>query len=323
MARLNDLPIHSALLYANKRKGKDILALIEEYKYTLNQLDFDGYTPIDIIVYEQICKVRNVKTYKTDLSIITKDIFYRILLESLPFDVVTLQLVDDKRRSHGWMQAVQSECRVIVAAVEQVIETFESQIRLLAYCTDDMGRRAVDVACGRNREAIFRRVYIHGRFDLKDGLPEHSSATSVVYIAKDHGHSLNVHQENRLAIRNVPSLIALKFMRNRDQFMKELIGRRVGDFSASHVIPVLMAFDGDGCSSEDVKFRMDSTKKGFQDYPYCIVMEAGSYSLKHVIDHERVVRYDWVEIKGIVRTLARCLQHVHSKGYVHGDLKRE
>jgi hypothetical protein len=68
----------------------------------------------------------------------------------------------------------------------------------------------------RFKEVMYRIMYLQERYELKDGPPEHKSATSLVVFATDHGY--DDISEREFIIRNV----ALKFMRHRDHFDNEV-----------------------------------------------------------------------------------------------------
>jgi serine/threonine protein kinase len=116
--------------------------------------------------------------------------------------------------------------------------------------------------------------------------------------------------------------IALKFMKNRDQFLKEVNTRTDGGFDERFVLPITCIYDGDDDQPRARAFREDAALMGYEDYKYCVVMEAASRSLLHAIDHDQFVGNDWDLIKGMIKQLASGLDHIHSKGIVHGDVKR-
>ena len=68
-------------------------------------------------------------------------------------------------------------------------------------------------------------------------------------------------------------------------------------------------------------FRQDATIKGYSEYPYCVVMDVAEHNLKKVIDQQNICAKEWDDIRSIVRQLAIALEHVHSKGFIHGDIK--
>eukprot|EP01041_Mallomonas_annulata_P011432 gene11432-23911_t len=73
--------------------------------------------------------------------------------------------------------------------------------------------------------------------------------------------------------------------------------------------------------AENIDFREDTVIYGLEEYPYCIVMEAATQDLKRFIDHEQIIDMNIEEIKPIMRQLTCCLEHIHKKNFVHGDLK--
>ena len=260
----------------------------------------------------------------------------RILLrDCLPFDAATGETTDNCTHTEGWTTCVQSDDDVAVAAVDRILTDFRHEVQLLAKCTDANGRRAVDIAGPRSKKLVLRRLYLFERFEINEGPPEHCSATSVVLLAKDHSEMLNSSETNKAVVS--PKLVALKFMRNFDQFKKEVQIRQNGRLDKKYVIPVLMKFwdpcvtdlydtfggEDDKDREKNKSFREDSIAKGYEEYPFCVVMEAGSQSLKRLIDHERIAGNDWDIIRSITRSLAAGLQHLHGKSVVHGDLKRK
>jgi serine/threonine protein kinase len=74
-------------------------------------------------------------------------------------------------------------------------------------------------------------------------------------------------------------------------------------------------------NDDSTEFREDAISKGYEDYPFCIVMEAASCSLKRVIDQQFIAGNAWHIIRSIVNQLSTCLQYLHGNGVVHGDLK--
>ena len=52
-------------------------------------------------------------------------------------------------------------------------------------------------------------------------------------------------------------------------------------------------------------------------------MEAGDRSLYDILVKENIAGKNMEYIKIIAIELAKAVQHVHSKGFIHGDLKRK
>jgi serine/threonine protein kinase/Leucine-rich repeat (LRR) protein len=142
-----------------------------------------------------------------------------------------------------------------------------------------------------------------------------------------------------------PKDVCLKFMHNKEQYLTEIEVRNKAHLDPSCVIAVLRCFDGDRVAAAvttdsddpegtqahnsadthhdhlDVMFRNDAISKGFDDYPYCIVMVKADHSLKHIIDHNHIVGNDWDTIKTIFRQVTHAVDHMHGRKMIHGDLK--
>ena len=104
--------------------------------------------------------------------------------------------------------------------------------------------------------------------------------------------------------------------------MIEIITRKQGDFDAEHVLDVLMSFD----SEEGAEIKREFVRRNLADYPFVIVMSAGERNLKEVMDQEQFVyvsqnQQTQNQIKRCVDAVMSALQHVHEKGYSHGDIK--
>jgi len=111
--------------------------------------------------------------------------------------------------------------------------------------------------------------------------------------------------------------VALKFIRSKEHYDREVNVRARCGFDGRYVLLLTANYDGD----IDVEFRTDAIRKGYEEFPYCVVMEAGSRSLKHMVDKQYIAGVEWDTIRGISKQIATALLHVHQKGVVHGDLK--
>ena len=61
--------------------------------------------------------------------------------------------------------------------------------------------------------------------------------------------------------------------------------------------------------------------KNLINYPYMIIMPAGSKTLHTIIASEHIAGKEWLKVKEIAIELAEALDHLHSNGVVHGDVK--
>ena len=163
-----------------------------------------------------------------------------------------------------------------------------------------------------------KKVNLFEKCEIKEGPREHRSATSVVTV-----DFVWVDECNCTNTITHAHAVALKFMKFHDQFQREVETRSRGDFDTRYVIPITCSYDGEKQDVVNKRFRADAKLKGFELYPYCVVMEAASQSLKRLIDQQHIVGTDWDEIRRIGRQVAGCLKHLHERGYVHGDIKRK
>jgi serine/threonine protein kinase len=89
----------------------------------------------------------------------------------------------------------------------------------------------------------------------------------------------------------------------------------VGD--SRFVLPILRTHN----SEEDCEFKYEVDIKGFGEYPYCLVMDAADRSLADVMTHEDVAGKDWKQIRLIMEQIIENLDQMHSRGFIHGDMK--
>ena len=238
-----------------------------------------------------------------------------LVMDSLHFNQRSGELLEDENvHNYAWATLVQSNHPTAVRVVEQVLEDLDDFVAQLTVEVDSSGRRLIDIASPACKDVMLQSMYLHRRFELKPGAPEHKSATSVVQFATDHRLDAEGNK--------VESKVALKFMRHRQQYLSEIATRSEAGFSSEHVLLVLESFDGDDVRSEEaVSFRASAQKKGFAEYPYCLVMDVADTNLQRVIFQQHIVGSDWDMIKLITKSLCSCVGHVHSRGVIHGDLK--
>ena len=203
---------------------------------------------------------------------------------------------------------MQREEAFAVQLVERILTAHKDKSDTLSYSTDIFGRTHADIASAKCKLVLNRFRYLHERYDLKLGPPEHKSKLSLIKFAIE-----------RTSSHVKP--VALKFINSRVHFLREVQSRSIGGFNSDFVIDLLKAYDGDSEDPDDVLFRQDAIFKGFSEYPYCVVMEVADHNLKKLIDQQSICGKEWEEIRSITRQLATALEHIHSKGIVHGDVK--
>jgi len=314
LERLSELPVHRAQLYKDYDTTHGLSQLVRAHIHTVNEFDEDGNTALKIILGRRCAGVVDSETMV-------------LLLEAaLPFDVVTGEPYPIDLDKPGWAEVVQHDDATLVEAVGTVLEKYPSNIRDLTSAVDAKGRCCLDIASPTCKTLMLRRLYLHGRYEVQQGPPEHRSSTSAVYFAKDHVEMLHDTSANDARLDGTQRgdecpLVALKFMKYRDQFEREIGIRARGVFDNGFVLDCIRSYDGDALDSTNVNFRKDAILKGYGEYPYCVVMEAGSMSLKRLIDNQNVAGKDWDAIRTCTKQIAKAVQHIHERGIAHGDLK--
>ncbi len=265
-----------------------VLDAIERHPNTIALRDYDGRSAFDLA---------------STLDPVDDGIVTRVLLHHLPIDPATGGPAPSTAHQFAWHRAVQQDR--FAPAVASVLDRHPLLAEALAASEDSEGRHAVNIASARCKQLILQCIYLHQRYEVRTrGQPHHESATCVVHLGVDHDDGARA--------------VALKFMKHRDQFLREMEVRRLGGFSDDFVMGILRSHDGDA----DPAFMAELRRKGYERTPYCIVMDAGSRSLADVIVKEHLVG-DWDKIRALCAHIARAVGHMHSKGYIHGDLKRE
>jgi serine/threonine protein kinase len=185
-------------------------------------------------------------------------------------------------------EKVTGQVQEAVAGVKDAVEVVGEHGRAVGAHIDNHIRRAI----GRQDSGVLMERFsnIH-RFSKSQG---------VIHLVQD--------KKKR---------VALKFMTVKEQFMREVETRRRCQFDSEYVVDVYEAFDAD----EDEAFRLDIERRNLDDYPYLVVMPAGDKSLQNIIFTEHIAGIDWPKIKNIARQIAAALEHIHSRGYIHGDIK--
>ena len=150
--------------------------------------------------------------------------------------------------------------------IEGLLDKHIGRVREFADARDSSGRRAIDIALPKIKEAMEVRILFMRRYDLKEGPAEHTSSTCIVRLATD----------RKLEGKTV----ALKFMRDKDQFRREIDVRATCDLDNQYVINMLCGYDGD----EDLLYLEEATKKSL--YCYCMVMPAAERNLGAVLAFE-------------------------------------
>lgn len=168
-------------------------------------------------------------------------------------------------------------------------------------------------------------LFFLGRYEVVQGPVLHTSPSCTVMLASD--HSYNGKDGGADGFR-----VALKFMKHRAEFEREL-SSRVGT-SDKYVVPVVASYADEPfattategtvfpeCVSVSSRYRSDCKRIGLEPYPYLLVLPACTFSLADMILHGHIAPTDRESIRGIMRDLALAVGEMHKLGRIHGDVK--
>jgi serine/threonine protein kinase len=123
--------------------------------------------------------------------------------------------------------------------------------------------------------------------------------------------------------------VALKFMTQRDTFLREVKKRRNTD--SDHVVPIKLTYsstriDDFDCIKEDLRTELapyPSILVNGEIPKYVIVMDCGAgYDLHDFISHQNVAGKDVATVTSIAKEIALCLKFLNETcGIIHGDVK--
>ena len=268
-----------------------------------------------LAVYPNGARVKNMDgLIPIQLAVVKKNFkdhyFTSLIAADLPFNPADTSRVSEHAYSWTWVVDANNNVPVETCSnlVHSIFARFPQLIHLLAYAEDQSGRQAIMIAHKDVRAVIASYVHFMGQYEVKLGAPLHKSATALVVCAVDHQSTTEF--SNPLNMFDVAngSLVALKFMKHRDQFMREIISRKEYNLSDDYVLGIDRSFD----SATNERFQREIARNSeWSEYRFCIVMKAADRNLKHIIDSEHICGCDWDSVKSIAQQLAKALEHVH------------
>ena len=202
-----------------------------------------------------------------------------------------------------------------------MVEALVSSHPTLAAAKDANNRAAVDVA-SKPMKLIMQSVLLwHGRYRITEPRPEHISATCFVFKAVDE-HTIDKETSQ-------PMKVALKLMRLKDQFQRE-ISTRDKEFHQEHVMHILQTYPEvgsstfDSCPDEVMDVEADATgqlTKANAEKLFLLVMPLADRNLFVALKQERWAGKNMEEVRHVFVQLVHCVEHMHEKGVLHADLK--
>lgn len=200
---------------------------------------------------------------------------------------------------------------------KRVLEIVQNNLDF-GYAKDANGRIAVEMATPQNKAAINSEYLWYGRYRVAESRPEHTSATCYVFKAFD--------EENVDDAGNAAP-VALKLMRMKGHFMREINARK-HDFSVDYVVDIVARFPATDdevgswpdIAGADTNERLNITKAEAEKF-FCIVMPLANRNMFVAFKQERFAGRNMEEVKHVFVQLVKCVEHMHSKGVLHADLK--
>ena len=193
------------------------------------------------------------------------------------------------------------------ATVIDVLNRYHGSVDIIRSLTDvpnEQGIRARDCATQLCRLRLLERLYFYKRYEWADRPPIHLSQNSIIRLAIDKRQNNN---------------IVIKLSKDAHQFHREIDKYVVSNFDSEFIVPILDTHDGD----MDEFFLKEVRRIGYDDYRYAIVMPAAECNFQFILLHELVVGLSHNKPKIIEYFLEvlHCVEHLHSKGLIHGNIK--
>lgn len=233
---------------------------------------------------------------------VSNEILLELIHYFLPFDPVTRNPIPEEDHGYAWIFLVQKDRNAEL--VEKILYKHATICVELSKATDTEGRSAVNIASQSCQRIIRESTYFCKRYEVTTlESPVHISRTCVVHLALDHRHS--------------GEKVALKLMKNLDQYTREVTVRKEAKLSTEFTINILRTHD----IRVDDNYSEEIQRRGWGEYLYCIVMPCADRDLNRIITNEHIAGKEWGQVKSITIEIARALQHIHNNGVIHGDVK--
>ena len=295
---INGANLSEPLLKASEKKNNDVVVALLNLRADVSIKNEHGKTCLDQF------------SAKDKLKILTELQFNLSLLEAHDFALWFVVVHEDG-----------SSDMDLFAKLSAKVNKLVSSHPTLAAAKDADGRAAVDVA-SKPMKSIMQSVLLwHGRYRITESRPEHTSATCFVFKAVD---ERTIDKETGLPIK-----VALKLMRLKDQFQRE-ISTRDKVFNQEYVMHILYTYPEVGSSTfnswpdEVMDVEADATgqlTKANAEKLYLLVMPLADRNLFVALKQERWAGKNMEEVRHVFVQLVHCVEHMHEKGVLHADLK--
>jgi hypothetical protein len=229
------LLIHEILM-DNKSTEQQLLDFIQQNKSLLYKRDRYGQNAFQVALEYNV----------------SNEILVELICYFLPFDPVTRNPIPEEDHGYAWLFLVQKDRNAEI--VEKILFKYASICLELSKATDTEGRSAVNIASQTCQRIIKESTYFCKRYEVTTlESPVHLSRTCVVHLALDHRHA--------------GEKVALKLMKNLDQYTREVTIRKVARLSTEFTINVLRTHD----IRHDDNYGEEIQRRGCNDYLNSIV----------------------------------------------------
>jgi hypothetical protein len=276
------LPIHKALI--EQLPTEEVLSNVKENLDTALIRDYDGFRAIDYAIQ-----------YEVD-----DDIIYELVVPFLPF-YPNGSPVEPDYHNFVWVEINHYDSCANV--VERILNDFPAIALNLIYAEDEHDRKVINMATKECKQKMLDFLYLFKRYEITTAnRPHHQSDTSLLHFAIE---------------RETKNRVALKFLNQKEHFLREVENRKSVHLSPEFVIDVIETYDID--SDENIKREIK--RKGFSAFPYVTVMPAADRNLQSIIANEAIAGQDWDRIRFIAIDILNAMDHFHKQGIVHCDIK--
>jgi serine/threonine protein kinase len=201
----------------------------------------------------------------------------------------------------------------------------------LVFVKDADGRVAQNVAHPVNGLMMKSLRMIHGRYSLVESIPDHISQTCVVFRAIDELYQ----DEDAITGLLIPRRVALKIMRKKEHFLREVTVRNNHNFDSDAVIGITDTYPSlddpnlpnkdDILDTKEFDIRAGGgmsglTKESIESH-FILVLPYGEKNMFVAMKQERFAGKEFSNNIHIFKQLVHAVRNMHEKGVLHADLK--
>jgi ankyrin repeat protein/serine/threonine protein kinase len=282
-------------------------------KVDLDGIQFKSYLKMSIIEVAILEKNLDIINLLISAGV---TVSAKLLPALLEFDVDYQYSAFAYKQFALWFSFLQMDHPKGTEVLSKAIQSFPQ----LANAKDSMGRIASAVATERNRNLINSFFLWYGKYRPTQSKAEHCSSTTYVFKGVD---------ESVMDKNGNYQPVAIKLMRYKSQFLKEITSRKANQIDDEFVVQVVSHYPPTTEEAEswpeDIghnDFGQEfSMTKSQAEKMFCVVMTLADRNMFVSLKQERFAGRNFEVVREIFRQLARCTQHLHSRGILHGDIK--